>query len=129
MGTGAVSWSSCLQTLHTTSTTQSEYVAAVAAGQGIPWLRNLFTEIGFSVSLVLPMCIGNQSAIQVAKNPEHCGRMKHLDLCFYWLRGTVHSGVIVLKCVPTAELVADFMTKALTRIKVAEMRMLLGLRS
>ena len=66
--------------------------------------------------------------IQVAKNPEHHGRMKHLDLCFYWLRGTVYSGVIALKYVPTAEMVADIMTMALPRDKVAEMRMLLGLR-
>ena len=85
MGTGAVSWSSHLQTLHTTSTTQSEYVAAVAAGQEILWLINLFTELGFSVPLGLPMCIDNQSAIRVSKNPEHHGRMKHLDLHFYWL--------------------------------------------
>ena len=104
MGTGAVSWSSHLQTLHTTSTTQFEYVSAVAAGQEILWLRNLFIELGFSIPLGLPMCIDNQSAIQVAKNPEHDGRMKHLNLCFYWLRGTVHSGVITLKYVPTAEM-------------------------
>ena len=97
IGTGAVSWSSRLQTLHTTSTTQSEYVAAVAAGQEMLWLKNLFTEMGFSVPLGLPMCIDNQSAIQVAKNPEHHGRMKHLDLRFYWLRGTVHSVVISLE--------------------------------
>ena len=125
MGTGAVSWSSCLQTPHTTSTTQSEYVAAVAAGQEILWLINLFTELGFSVPLGLPMCIDNQSAIRVSKSPEHHGRMKHLDLHFYWLRGTVHSGVIALKYVPTAEMVADIMTMALPRDKVAEMRMLL----
>ena len=74
------------------------------------------------------MCNDNQSAIQVPKNPEHDSRMKHLNLCFYWLRGTVHSGVITLKYVPTAEMVANIITKALPRIKVAEMRMLLGVR-
>ena len=54
--------------------------------------------------------------------------MKHLDLRFYWLRGTVHSGVITLRYVPTGEMIADIMTKALPRIKVAEMWILLGLR-
>ena len=76
----------------------------------------------------LPLCIDNQSALSVAKNPEHHGRMKHLDLRFYWLRGTVHSGLITLRYVPTAEMPADVMTKPLARIKVAEMRGLLGLR-
>ena len=128
IGTGAVSWSSCLQSFNTLSTTESEYVSAVAAGQEILWLRNLFMELGFTVDAGLPLCIDNQSALSVAKNPEHHGRMKHLDLRFYWLRGTVQSGVITLRYVPTEEMPADVMTKALARIKVAEMRGLLGLR-
>ena len=117
-----------LQSFNTLSTTESEYVAAVAAGQEILWLRNLFMELGFPVDSGLPLCIDNQSALSVAKNPEHHGRMKHLDLRFYWLRGTVHSGLITLRYVPTAEMPADVMTKPLARIKVAEMRGLLGLR-
>ena len=128
IGTGAVSWSSRLQSFNTLSTTESEYVAAVAAGQEILWLRNLFMELGFPVDSGLPLCIDDQSALSVAKNPEHHGRMKHLDLRFYWLRGTVHSGLITLRYVPTAEMPADVMTKPLARIKVAEMRGLLGLR-
>ena len=128
IGTGAVSWSSRLQSFNTLSTTESEYVSAVAAGQEILWLRNLFMELGFTVDAGLPLCIDNQSALSVAKNPEHHGRMKHLDLRFYWLRGTVQSGVITLRYVPTEEMPADVMTKALARIKVAEMRELLGLR-
>ncbi|KZT30331.1 hypothetical protein NEOLEDRAFT_1025576, partial [Neolentinus lepideus HHB14362 ss-1] len=43
--------------------------------------------------------IDNQSALAVAKNPEHHGRMKHLDL-------------------RTEEMPADCMTKALAKGKV-----------
>ena len=39
----------------------------------------------------------------------------------------MHSGVIALRYVPTAEMVADIMTKALPRSKVAELKMMLGL--
>ena len=81
MGTGAVSWASRLQTINTLSTTEAEYVSAVSATQEILWLRNLFTEMGFPVT-DLPLYIDNMSALSVAKNPEHHGRMKHLDLCF-----------------------------------------------
>ena len=35
------------------------------------------------------LCVDSKSAISVAKNPEHHGRIKHLDLCFYWLRDQV----------------------------------------
>ena len=72
--------------------------------------------------------IDNQSAISVAKNPQHHGRMKHLDLRFYWLRDAVESSMIrVIHC-PTAEMPADLLTKALGRVKVSELRPLLGLQ-
>ena len=53
MGTGAVSWSSRLQTIATLSTTEAEYVSAVSAGQEMIWLRNLLTEFGYQFNGVL----------------------------------------------------------------------------
>ncbi|KAJ3014167.1 hypothetical protein NUW54_g1378 [Trametes sanguinea] len=85
MGTGAISWSSRLQSIVALSTTEAEFVAAVSAGQEVLWLRNLLTE-WFDVS--------NLSALSVAKNPEHRGRMKHLDLRFYWLRDEVAKALL-----------------------------------
>ena len=128
MGTGAVSWSFKLQSIVALSTTEAEYVSAVSAGQEMIWLRNLLSEFGYEFNSASTLFVDNMSAISVANNPEHHGRMKHLDLRFYWLRGTVHSGLITLRYVPTAEMPADVMTKPLARIKVAEMRGLLGLR-
>ena len=128
MGTGAISWASKLQPVVTLSTTEAEYISATSAAQEILWLRNLFQEIGYEIEGTSSLYLDNQSAIAVSKNPEHHGRMKHLDLRFYWLRGTVHSGLLSLKYVPTAEMPADVMTKPLARIKIAEMRALLGLR-
>src|ERR1700753_3563211 len=90
MGKGAVSWSSKLQSIVAKSTTEAEYVAANSAGSEICWLRNLFTELGLNFSSTSsPLFIDNQSAIAVAKNPEHHGRMKHLELKYYWLRDKV----------------------------------------
>ena len=69
----------------------------------------------------------NQSAIQVAKNPEHHGRMKHLDLRFYWLRHVVASGAIVLRFVGTDDMAADCLTKPFGKVKMAIAREQLGL--
>ncbi|KAI9570899.1 hypothetical protein HD554DRAFT_2017739, partial [Boletus coccyginus] len=46
--------------------------------------------------------IDNQSAIQVAKHPsgEHHGRMKQLDLHWFWLRDVVDKGNITPTSVP-----------------------------
>ncbi|KAF8834818.1 hypothetical protein BDN67DRAFT_914149 [Paxillus ammoniavirescens] len=62
--------------------------------------------MGFSVALPSVLCIDNQSAIQVAKHPEHHGRMNFI---------------------PTAEMPADLLTKALSHVKVQEFCRLLGL--
>lgn len=79
MGTRVVSWASRLQNIQTLSTTEAEYVSAVAAAQEVLWMKNLFFEFGYPIDTV-PLHMDNQSAIQVAKNPEHHGRMKHLVL-------------------------------------------------
>ena len=128
MGTGAVSWASRLQTIATLSTTEAEYVSAVSAGQEMVWLRNLLSEFGYQFSGASTLFIDNQSAISVANNPEHHGRMKHLDLRFYWLRDMVELGSIRVKHLRTENMPADLLTKPLGRLKVNNLRHMLGLQ-
>lgn len=92
MAGAAISWSSRLQPVVTLSTTEAEYVAAVRTGQELLWLRNLFREFGFDFNTASTLLIDNASAVQVAKNPQHHGRMKHLDLKYFWLRDIVEQG-------------------------------------
>lgn len=129
MGTGAICWGSKLQGMVSLSTTEAEYIAACTAGQEILWLRNLLTEFGYDLSPTpSTMFIDNQSAIAVGKNPEHHGRMKHLDLRHYWLRDTVNSGVITLVHCPTTQMPADLLTKPLAAQLVARFRDAMGMR-
>lgn len=120
MAGGAVSWSSRLQPVVALSTTEAEFIAAVSAAQEILWLRNLFTEFNFVFSTPSTLLVDNQSAVQVAKNPEHHGRMKHLDIRFYWLRDVVQRGDVQIVHLPGLENVADVLTKPLARQKVQE---------
>ena len=127
IGTGAVSWSSKLQSVVALSTTEAEYIAAVEAGKELKWMRSLLGEFGYKFDSASTLCIDNQSSISVAKNPEHHGRMKHLDLKFHWLRENVEAGHIKPKHVGTNEMIADCLTKALPRIKHDNCRIGLGL--
>jgi len=113
MGTGAVSWSSKLQTIVTLSTTEAEYVVAVHAGKEVIWFRQFLTELGYSFNTPSILHLDNQSAISVSKNPEHHGCMKHLDLWFFWLRDKVTAGSISPLSVPTYGMAADLLTKPL----------------
>jgi hypothetical protein len=127
MGTGAVSWMSKLQPVATLSTTEAEYIAAVSAGTEILWMRKLLTELGYSVnSTSSPLFVDNQSAVAVAKNPQHHGRMKHLDVRFFWLKDEVERKTISIIYCPTDHMPADILTKALTREKVVGCCKMLG---
>jgi hypothetical protein len=102
IGFGAVSWMLHLQPIIALSTTEAKFIAAASAGQEVVWMRQLLRELGFSIAGPLLLLLDNQSAIQVGKNPEHHGRMKHLDLHFFWLRNIVTAGQIALRYVLTA---------------------------
>ena len=127
LGSGVVCWSSKLQPIVTLSTTEAEYVAGVAAGKEICWLQNLLGELGYTAPAPSKLYIDNQSAISVAKNPEHHGRMKHLDLAFFWLRDKVQSNIIQPLYLQTEDMPADLLTKALPKPQVIKLRSMMGL--
>jgi len=127
IGSGAVSWSSKLQPVVALSTMEAEYIAAVHAGKEVIWFRQFLTELGVTLNSPSTLRIDNQSAIAVSKNPEHHGRMKHLDLRFFWLRDEVEKGAITPTFIPTTEMAADLLTKPLDRAKVETYRKIMGL--
>src|SRR3979490_236413 len=128
VGGGAVDWRSWLQPFVTLSTTEAEFVAAVEAGKAIKWTQNILQEFGYLVNRPSTLLIDNQSALTVAKNPEHHGRMKHLDLKYFWLRDQVEYGFISPVYIPTSDQVADIFMKALPRVTIEKFRLLLGLK-
>ena len=138
MGTGAVDWSSKLQPLVALFSTEAEYVAAVEAGKKIMWMRNLMGELGYAYSAPSSLQVDDQfdasrlnmdnnSAIAVARNPEHFDRLKHIQLRLYWLRDVVEAGQINPQYVQTDWMLADALIKALPPVKVAGLRRLMGL--
>ena len=126
MAGGAVGWHSKLQTIVALSTTEAEYMAAVEAGKEIAWMRNILAEFGYGVQQASTLKMDNQSAITVSKNPEHHGRMKHLDLRLYWLRDKVEHGMLTPDFIPTADMIADCLTKSVPAPKVRFCREQMG---
>ena len=115
MGGGAVSWSSKLQSRVARSTTEAEFIAGESCTQDMAIFRYILEDLGYN--MVIPQALGmdNQSAIRVAKNPEHRGRMKHLNPIYYGFREQVEAGEISPHFSPTADMPADILTKSFTR--------------
>ena len=128
MGGAAVDWRSKLQPTVSLSTTEAEFVAASEASKSLKWMRNLLGELGHMVKGSSTLLMDNQSAVTVSKNPEHHSRMRHLDLKYFKLREDVESKLVSPVYVPTTEMLADIMTKALPRATVQYMVEKLGLR-
>jgi len=127
MGTGAISWSSKLQPIVALSSTEAEYVAACKAGQEAVWVRQFLEAVGYDMSAPATMFVDNKSAVCVARNPEHQTRMKHINVCWHWLRECVEKKVFKIEHIPTDQMPADILTKALSRAKVESGRRMLGL--
>ena len=73
IGSSCVNWSSKWQTVVARSTTEAEYIASNHAGAEAIWLRQFLQELGYPPTGPTTIYTDNQSAIAVAKNPEHHG--------------------------------------------------------
>lgn len=109
------------------STTESEYVAAAQSIKEMVWLRQLLMDFGVDVDHNIPiLCMDNQSAIKLVKNPEYHKRSKHIDVKYHFIREKFQEGVFQIQYVATDEQFGDIFTKPLSRVKFEKFRNLIG---
>ena len=68
-----------------------------------------------SLRAATTILVDNQVAMKLAENPQFHNRTKHIDIRYHFIRDTLAAGEIVLQYLPTADMVADIMTKPLPR--------------
>lgn len=75
----------------------------------------------------MPLKGDNQGLIALAHNPVFHSRTKHIDIQHYYIRNELGARRIELSYVPTDQMIADGLTKALTQVKfhgfIDQMRM------
>ena len=59
----------------------------------------------------------NQSALALAKNPVSHARAKHIDVRHHFVRDAIQDNVVWVQYIPTEDMTADSLTKALGREK------------
>ena len=126
VGSGAISWKSKKQDCVALSTAEAEYMALSSATQESVWLRKLFTELGSPPEGPTVINEDNQSTIAMAKNPQHHGRAKHIDIKHHFIREKVHEGTVALKYCPSKEMTADILTKSLSKELFCKLRTMAG---
>ena len=105
------------------STCEIEYVAACQA----VWLHRLLGKLTGMEAHPPALMVDNQPAIVLAKNPVLHDQSKHIDVKFHFLRDCVVGGQIVIEFVETGRQLADVLTKPLGRLRLTELKEMIGM--
>ena len=111
----AVSWQSRKQRTTALSSVEAEYMAAASAAKEAVWWRRFLTELGLPPSGPTVIHSDSQGSIALANNPDHHDRTKHIDLRYHYLREQVALRAIRPEFVGTELMLADVLTKPLSR--------------
>ena len=79
------SWSSKMQPIVTTSTTEAEYVAAASGVKELLWIRNVLMELGVDIP-IMTLMEDNQGAIANIKGDIATKRSKHVDIKYHFMK-------------------------------------------
>jgi len=96
-------------------------MALTEATKELKWIRTLLAELGYSNGKSnddpTDLFSDNQGTIALSKNPVSHSRTKHIDLHHHFVREAIQDKIIWVQYIPTTEMTADSLTKALGREK------------
>lgn len=118
------SQSSKRQTSVALSSTKAEYIAATYASQEAVWLRQLLEDLGEPISQPTILYEDN---VKLALNEKTNARIKHTDVRHHYIHDLIEQNAIVFTYCETNNMIADALTKPLTRNRIIELRSAIGL--
>jgi hypothetical protein len=118
LGRGAIFARSVTQKLNTTSSTESEVVAAAEATTQALWTASFLKNQGYNVKHSL-MHQDNQAAILLQKNGvmSRRKRSRHINIRFFFMKDRIDGGELKVAYCPTDAMSADYLTKPLQGAK------------
>lgn len=129
IGSGVISWASTRQKSVSTSSTESEYIAACQAVKELVWIKQLVAELSSNQNIKAKFYMDNQSAIRLVKNPVFHKRTKHIDVQYHFIREKFQEDQFELEYINTDEQVADILTKGMNKSRHNYLCDLMNLKS
>ncbi len=113
---GLVAWKSNKQSIVTGSTTEAELLSLTSATKEVMQIFRIFRDIQLDVESGLTVYCDNQQAIRIvtAEGQRIKTALKHIDVPQLWMRQEYQRGSVDIQYMPTADMPADGLTKALT---------------
>jgi hypothetical protein len=115
MAGGPVSWSSKRQETVALSTTEAEYMATSRACQQAVWMFSFMSEAGLEQPTPAVLYNDNTGSIALTKNKKGHKKAKHIHIRYHYIRERVGNGDVTVAHVPSADNLADILTKPLSR--------------
>ncbi len=115
LGSNPIYWNSVRQRVVAKSSAEAEYAALNTAAGAVMYLRGIFSDLGIPQELPTVIYTDSQSAIAIAKADTVPKRSKHIEVRYHYIRSLIQRGLIQLRYVRSADNVADFFTKGLTK--------------
>lgn len=112
---GAVSWQSKKQHTVALSSVEAEYMAATQASKEALWWKSFFHQLEIDIQGPVSIASDSMGSIALTKNATYHSRTKHIDIQHHFVRQHVNEGKIAFNFVGTENMVADMLTKPLSR--------------
>jgi hypothetical protein len=120
--TAAISWGSTIQDSIALSSCEAEIMAASSAADEAIHLRAALAELHLSPGEPTSLGVDNKAARDLAYNPEHHEKTKHIARRYFWIRDLVEAHRLTVPYVNTLDNMADFFTKPLAPKSFFHMR-------
>ena len=102
----------------TTSSTEAELLALSHAAKDVIWWKRFFNGIRqLDIDQNFAILCDNRQTIHLitAETPQVNTKLKHINIQGHWLRQEVANGNLQIQWVPTADMPADRLIKALPK--------------
>ena len=123
----AVSWRTKKQSIVALSSCEAEYIALTQAVQESKFLNQLLIDMVNISKYSVTIYADNHGAIQLANNPVHHKRSKHIDVRYHYIREETKNISVNLIYVPSEYNLADMFTKPVSRARLKKFDMVYGL--
>jgi len=109
------------------SSMEAKYIATANAAKHVIWLQSLYDELRFKQENSSILLLNNKLAIDLASDPKFHNQSKHIDICHHFICKIIDNNTLKLSWVPTAEMLANILTKALLQLIFEKLRSSLGM--
>jgi hypothetical protein len=127
LGNNLVSWNAKKQATILRSSTEAEYKALANTTAEIMWVQTLLRELQVSSPSCAKVWVDNMGAKYLSFNPVFHGRMKHMEVDYYFVWEWVSMNLLDVDYVPTEDETTDGFTKAMPVRKLENFKYSLNL--